>query len=190
MRVSLKNRTSLALLAFWIAFPLWAGEGEYGITVKNAELSRSGEDYVLNADIDFKLSYRAIDALKNSVALYWNYEFTLQEHRSLLWNKTLVDKKIRFRVQHHALMNSYKVRNESSGTTFNAATLEEALERLSSLRNLPVVETTKIADDADYVAALKIHFDRDALPLPLRPVAYMHPQWYLSSDWYSWTLTK
>jgi hypothetical protein len=38
--------------------------------------------------------------------------------------------------------------------------------------------------------AVKVNFDRDALPLPLRPIAYIDPQWYLSSDWTLWPLKK
>ncbi|MEY3760764.1 MAG: hypothetical protein RIR39_2255, partial [Pseudomonadota bacterium] len=37
---------------------------------------------------------------------------------------------------------------------------------------------------------VKVSFDRDALPLPLRPIAYIDPQWYLSSDWTLWPLKK
>ncbi|MDD5114140.1 MAG: hypothetical protein PHC94_08980 [Methylobacter sp.] len=28
------------------------------------------------------------------------------------------------------------------------------------------------------------------MPLPLRPTAYVSPQWFLSSAWYVWSLTN
>jgi len=31
-------------------------------------------------------------------------------------------------------------------------------------------------------------FERELLPLPLRPLAYLNPQWYLSSGWYLWNM--
>jgi hypothetical protein len=68
--------------------------------------------------------------------------------------------------------------------------LQAALDLLSTLRDFPLIEKAKIADKEEYIAGMKVTFERDALPLPLRPIAYMNPQWYLSSDWYVWTLKK
>ena len=36
----------------------------------------------------------------------------------------------------------------------------------------------------------KLQFDGDLLPLPLRPLAYIDKQWFLSSDWTLWSLKK
>jgi hypothetical protein len=190
MRASRKNKAIYLMLFICAFFSLRATADDYGVSVTNANLDISGDIYVLTAAINFKLSNKAIEALKNGVPLFWTYQFTLQEHRSLMWNKNLVDKKIRYRIQYHALLNTYRVRNEDSGAMTNSTSLETALDTLGTIRAMPFVEKNKIAGDEDYVAGIKINFDRDALPLPLRPVAYMNPQWYLSSDWYTWTLKK
>jgi hypothetical protein len=61
---------------------------------------------------------------------------------------------------------------------------------MSVVTDFPLIEQSRIASDKDYLLAVKVNFDRDALPLPLRPIAYIDPQWYLSSDWTLWPLIK
>jgi hypothetical protein len=53
-----------------------------------------------------------------------------------------------------------------------------------------VLDKSVVMPEERYAVGIKVTLDRDALPLPLRPVAYTNPQWYLSSDWTLWPLTK
>jgi Domain of unknown function (DUF4390) len=160
------------------------------VNVKNAETSLLGDDYILSADIDYQLSKKATEALKNGVPLLWTYQFKVEELRELLWNKTILEKNILYRIQYHALLNVYRVKNESNGSVNNFSTLQTALDLLSTLRDYRLIESSKILDSKTYLAKIKISFERDALPLPLRPIAYLNSQWYLSSDWYVWPLKK
>ncbi len=162
----------------------------FGVTIKRAETELAGEEYTLAADIDFLLSEKATTALRSGVSLFWTYQFKLREQRPYFWSSTLVEKSFRYRLQYHALLNIYRVRNESSGVVANFSTLQGALDLLSTLRAFPLVEKTRVTKDDDYNVEMKVNFERDLLPLPLRPIAYVSPQWYLSTDWYTWTLKK
>jgi hypothetical protein len=146
--------------------------------------------YVLSADINYQLSDSAKDALQNGIPLFWTVLVKVQQHRDYLWNKKLLDKEIRYRIQYHALLNMYRVRDESSDAVDNFSTLSAALHAMSTIRNIPIMDKADIASDTDYSVGVKVRFERDALPLPLRPIAYINPQWYLSSDWYLWSLKK
>ena len=190
MRVSLNNKTFVLLCFIASLMPASVYSDSPGVTVKNAETSLLGGDYVLAADIDYQLSDKATQALRNGVSLFWTYQFKVQEQRNYLWNKTLVEKSVRYRIQYHALLNMYRVRNESNGAVDNFSTLQAALDSLSTVRNLRLIEKAKISNKEEYIAGMKVTFERDALPLPLRPIAYINPQWYLSSDWYTWSLKK
>jgi hypothetical protein len=164
--------------------------GEFAAEVKQSEITLQDDSYVLSADIVYQLSDKAKDALQNGVPLFWDLQIKLQQQRDVLWNKTLVDTAIRYRLQYHALLNMYRVRNEDSGEIYNFSTLSAALDLMSVLRDFRVIEKTGIAPEQHYLCAVKVNFDRDALPLPLRPIAYIDPQWYLSSDWTLWPLKK
>jgi hypothetical protein len=190
MRESVNIKT-LVLLCFVVSvIPVPVYSNSPGVTVKNAETVLSGEDYLLAADIDYQLSDKATEALRNGVSLFWTYQFKVQEQHDFMWSKTLVEKSFRYRIQYHALLKMYRVINESNGAVDNFSTLQAALDLLSAVRNVRLIEKAKISNKGVYIAGMKVTFERDALPLPLRPMAYINPQWYLSSDWYEWPLKK
>jgi hypothetical protein len=185
-----KFRLLFICLFYLLLWPASVHADEFSVSIKKAELTLREKSYVLSADIDYQLSDRARDALQNGVPLFWIVLVKVQQHRDYLWNKKLLDKEIRYRIQYHALLNMYRVRNESSDTVDNFSTLSAALHAMSTIRNIPIMDKADIASDTDYRVGVKVRFERDALPLPLRPIAYINPQWYLSSDWYLWSLKK
>ena len=164
--------------------------GQFAAEVKRAEITLQGDIYVLSADIVYRLSDKAKEALQSGVPLFWDIQVRLLQHRDVLWNKMLVDTAIRYRIQYHALLNMYRVRNEVDGEVYNFSTLPAALDLMSTISDFPLIEETELASENQYLGALRVSFDREALPLPLRPTAYIDPQWYLSSDWTLWPLKK
>lgn len=161
-----------------------------GVDVKNAVIILQGDSYVVSAEMDYRLSLRAKDALQNGVPLYWDIHIKTLQHRDYLQDKTLMNTTIRYRIQYHALLNMYRVRNEGSGELYNFSTLSGALAVMASLRDFWVMDKAAYLPGKRYTVGIKVTLDRDALPLPLRPVAYTNSQWYLSSDWTLWPLTK
>lgn len=162
----------------------------FGVVVKNAEIVVQNDSYALSADIDYRLSARAKEALQNGVPLYWDIHIKTLQHRDYFWDLTLINTNIRYRIQYHALLNMYRVRNEGSGELYNFSTLSAAQDSMSTIRDFRVLDKTLYVPGKRYFVGIKVTLDRDALPLPLRPIAYTNPQWYLSSDWTLWPLTK
>jgi hypothetical protein len=175
---------------FLWSLPLSGYADEFAAEVKQAEITLQGDNYVLSADIVYQLSEKARDALQNGVPLFWDIQVKIQQQRYVLWNKTLVDIALRYRLQYHALLNMYRVRNEGDGEVYNFSTLSSALDLMSTVRDFRVLEKAGLTPEKQYLCAVRVSFDRDALPLPLRPIAYIDPQWYLSSDWTLWPLKK
>lgn len=163
---------------------------DFATEVKITDVDLKANYYAVSADIFYHLSDNAVEALQNGVPLFWELKIRLNQQRDLLWDKTLVSFNIRYRLQYHALLNMYRVRNEGNNEVYNFSTLPAALEMMSSLRNFRIINQEKILSTKRYNIAIKIDFDRNALPLPLRPVAYLNRAWYLSSDWTLWTLKK
>ncbi|MEI6269128.1 MAG: DUF4390 domain-containing protein [Methylococcaceae bacterium] len=193
MRVSGSSRGFFCRLFCAVLFGLlpFSGYGDdFAAEVTQAEIMSQGEYYVLSADISYQLSKKAKDALQNGVPLFWDLQIKLFQHRDNFWDKTLVDSVIRYRLQYHALLNMYRVRNEGDGEVYNFSTLSAVLELMSAVRDFRLIQKAQLDSQKQYVCAVKVSFDRDALPLPLRPIAYIDPQWYLSSDWTLWPLKK
>jgi hypothetical protein len=194
MRLSVSNKFTLCRALLYCLFvwllPVLSYADSFGVEVKNAGITLQGDNYILSADIDYKLSPRAMEALQSGVPLFWDIHINTLQHRDFLWDKTLINAGIRYRIQYHALLNMYRVRNESSGTIYNFSTLSAAFDLMSGIRDFRVMDKSAVLPEQRYAVGIKVTLDRDALPLPLRPVAYTNPQWYLSSDWTLWPLTK
>jgi hypothetical protein len=183
-----KRKAAIGLLLWgWLA-PAPVSAGPYAAVVKYAELTLQDGEYLLSAEIQYRLSPKARDALKNGVPLFWAVNIRIKRQLDFWWNETIAEKNLRFKIQYQALLNVYRVRNEDSGEGGNFSSLASALDALSTIRYVPIVSKSALAAGERYIAGMRVVFDREMLPLPLRPFAYINPQWYLSSDWYLWNL--
>lgn len=177
----------IILLYFWSSLA-------FATEVKQAQMSLQGERYVLSADLDYQISDQAKEALQNGVPLFWTLHIKVMQQRDISWDKTLASIDIRYRLQYHALLNLYRVvivqPDSPKGDSYNFSTLSAALDLMANLHNLSILDKSEIDAEKYYFMKIKAEFERDALPLPLRPIAYINPQWYLSSDWTVWPLLK
>lgn len=183
-----KRKAAIGLLLWgWLA-PAPVSAGAYAAVVKYAELTLQDGEYSLSAEIQYRLSPKARDALKNGIPLFWAVNIRIKRQLDFWWNETIAEKNLRFKIQYQALLNVYRVRNEDSGEGGSFSSLASALDALSTIRYVPIVSKSALASGEQYIASMRVVFDREMLPLPLRPFAYITPQWYLSSDWYLWNL--
>jgi hypothetical protein len=180
----------LVLLCLYLLLPTQVYAGEFGANIINTNLIQEDGWYKLNADIDFNLSPLAEDALQHSISLVWNVHFELYQQRAYFWDKKVLDYSLTFRVRYHALLKMFQVKNVTNGEVRRFFSQASALKAMGEIRNLKIVQQDKILKPENSYAALKIQFDREALPLPLRPVSYFGSQWQLSSDWLQWPVQK
>jgi hypothetical protein len=182
----------LNLLFCWLIclLPFTAEAQSYAAEIKSAELSTQQGQITLSADFRYQLSPAARSALQNGVPLFWTVRIEVQQERAWLWPQTLATIRIPYRLEYHALLNRYRVKNASKNEAHNFATLPAALESMAALRDFPLISQTALAPEKQIVIGLGISFEREALPLPLRPVAYLDSEWYLSSDWTLLSLPK
>lgn len=164
---------------------------EYGFRILRAELraDESGREYLLDADIDYRFSEPAIDALRNGVTLTLELRVGVKQEQGW-WNSTLLDEKRIFRVRYHALSKLYQMVYENSETPRNFVSINALLEAMGTIRNLPLTPAIIPSRGENYKASLSVALDIEALPLPLRPVAYVSPAWYLDSPIYKWTFVN
>ncbi len=170
--------------------PIIAYGDDFSAEVSHAEVVLQNDDYVLSAQINYHLSEKAKTALQNGVPLYWHFEVKLQQVNGFFGAKSWVVVGKHYRLQYHALLNMYRLKNEDEGVDHNFSSLASALELMSEVTNLPIIKKSELDSEHQYTCLVKLAFERDALPLPLRPFAYIDPQWYLSSDWTEWPLKK
>lgn len=173
----------LLLLAITPAAPA----SEYAAQIRHAELSRVDDTVQIKSHIDYSLSPTAQEALSKGVALEW---LVLVEVRQSEWpwDDVVFSLERPYRLQFHALLNQYAVHDLEHTEMF--LTLHSALSFMSQLQIIVQNDLPQLHPERDHRLAIKAQFQREALPVPLRPFSYLDPQWYLSSNWFLWPIPK
>lgn len=145
--------------------------------------------YLLDADIDYRFSDDALRALSNGVPLTVHLTIEIERLRKWWLNAETATLEQRYSLQYHALSHQYLLRNLNSGAFYSFPHYPAAVKALGTLRDLPLLDSKLILPTESYQASMQVALDIEALPSPLRPLAYITPAWRLQSDWNTWFLT-
>ncbi len=184
--LSINRRFFFLIMSLFLFSEFVHAEG-FSAIVKNVKVKKKEDEYRLNATIDFKLSPIAKEALQKGIALSWIVTIKVQKE-GVLWDSTITVIELSYQIRNHALLNLYSVKKASESHMFS--TLTAALKSMSKIRKLVVIDAQSLQIDERYHLAIKVQFNREELPVPLRPMSYFNPQWMLSSDWSVWQLQK
>lgn len=176
-----------ALLWF---YALTGACADYGFRVLNAELVPVDEQYVLNAEVDYRFSQPVIEALQHGVPLTLVLRLQIKHHRQYWFDDTVLDASRRLHIRYQPLDKSFLMFREGSRVSQNFASLSTLLDMIGIIRGWRVLPVDKIIPGRDYAARLKASLDIEDLPLPLRPVAYASPDWYLGGPWFRWHFAR
>jgi Domain of unknown function (DUF4390) len=180
------GRIGLLLLVFVSGL----GRADDGFMIQRAEVQRRGTDYVLNADIAYRFSPEALEALDNGVPLTIVLQWTIERERTYWWNQQLVADRRKLEIRYHPLGQLYQMSTEESADPQRYASLRALLSALGTIRGLPIVTEDRLEPGASYLISLGVSLDIESLPLPLRPTAYLTPGWHLSSPAYRWSFAR
>lgn len=160
-----------------------------GFEVQAAATSLADDTYQLTARIDYRFGSEVLDALDNGVPLTVHLEVEVQRLRRWWANQTVARLEQRHQLTYHAFSDQYLLRNLNSGDLTIHPTLGLALSALGAVDHFPLVSAARIEPGEEYQVQLRASLDIEALPAPLRPVAYVTPAWRLASEWYICSLT-
>ena len=161
----------------------WAAE----IEVANPQLQAGDDGYVLAADFKFELNPRLEEAVAKGVVLYFVADFELTKARWYWLDEKLVSRSQTYRLSYNALTRQYRL-SAGSGLHQSFATLSDALQVLSRLRNWVIAERGEkgLRAGDTYEAALRLRLDVTQLPKPFQITALGNKDWSLASDWKTW----
>ncbi|MGB1702798.1 MAG: DUF4390 domain-containing protein, partial [Cycloclasticus sp.] len=151
----------ILILILLTSFGTSHAEEKASINIESAELILQDKTYFLNAQIHYHLSDEAIDALHNGISLTFNVDLSITESRKWLWEKYHHQLSFPYQLKYHTLAKTYLVSN--------------------STNDIPV-HALKTNHNLDISASLNAYLDIEALPLPMRPLAYITSGWYLHSN--------
>jgi len=185
-----RRLTWLAALALCLAPLAHARADTEAFHIDRADTNLEGGVYHLNAEISFRFSQDSLEALRNGVPLTIQLDIQVVHQRWWWWDKDVASLVQRYRLQYHALTKRYIVRNLNSGGQHSYSTLGSALHALGDIKMLPILDKNLLAADTSYTVRARVHLDIEALPAPLRPLAYISSGWRLGSKWYAWSLQR
>jgi hypothetical protein len=100
----------------------------------------------------------------------------------------VVDSRLRSQIRYSPLLGTYQVTNLETRQQRSFASRERAIASLGEVRDLLLVRAEALDADEVYRVEMRATLDIESLPLPLRPKAYLSPDWNLSSEWSRWRL--
>ena len=80
------------------------------------------------------------------------------------------------------------LRNVNSGEQASFATVDDALQSMAQVRDVPVLDKNFIEAGRHYDASVRAKIDYGAVPLTVRILMFWVNDWHRESEWYTWTL--
>lgn len=178
---------SLALLILlWFCVP--AAMADFAVRQASARLQNGV--FFVDADIDLEFSDEALEALENGVPLTVAVEVTMRHEDAWFWERAVAKRELSYELRFHPLAGLYTLLDLETGIEERFATRDTAVATLGEQHGIPVVQQDRLETGSDYEMALRAYLDITSLPLPLQPLAYISPGWYLSTGWSRWRLRQ
>jgi hypothetical protein len=156
--------------------------------VRSADLELKDDVFHLNARLDLPVSNAVRRGLADGVPLTVELDLDIERVRQLLPNSRVAELTQRYHLQYNAVSARYILRNDNSGQQESLGTVDAALELLSEVHGLPVLDKSLIAVDRRYEASVRAKVDYGTVPFSLRVLMFWVNEWHRESDWYTWTL--
>ncbi len=194
MSVSQTMRSARLLLlaaafALCIAAPPARADGLEGrFEIRSADLELRDGVYHLNARIELPVSDAVRRGLAEGVPLTLEVDLDVERVRQLLPNSRVAELTERYHLQYNAVSGHYVLRNDNSGQQESLGTIDAALESLSEVRSVPVLDKALLSSDRRYEASVRAKVDFGTVPFTLRVLMFWVNEWHRESDWYTWTL--
>jgi len=144
--------------------------------------------YRLGAHIDFDFNDTLEDALHNGVPLLIELHIEVLRERDLLWPEQVAELRQPFKLEYHALSRRYLVTTFSTGGQHSFRTMDDALNFIGNIYDLPLIDAQLLQKDQRYSVRMRADIDVESLPVPVRLWAYLGSEWSLKSQWYQWPL--
>jgi hypothetical protein len=170
-----------------LCLPPLAAAGE--IEFRRVALTLSEDDWILlDADIGFKLNATVTEALENGVPLTFETHVELRRVKAWLWQPDEVEHRLRTVLRYRPLSGMYELRALHGKERLSFATREAALRTLGNVVAMPIIKRDRLDLEQEYLVRVQVSLDIEALPLPMRPMAYLKRDWSLASEPWEWRL--
>jgi hypothetical protein len=156
------------------------------VTIDFASSTLVDQSYSADAFIDYKFDDEVLTALAHGIPLQIDIFLRIKRSRNWLWDPVVRDETISYKLQRLALSDHYLLTNLNGENKEQFQYLDEALRTLGTISKHFLFDHSTIQSESSYIGFIKSELNIEALPPPLRPMAYFSPQWQVESKWYEW----
>lgn len=144
---------------------------------------------VMDTNIEYGFSEDALEALDNGVPLTLEVHVRLRSANAWIWDRSLVDQRLRYVIRYKPLSERYLVSRLPSDRGRTYVTRDAAIAALGEIEGLQLVSAERLQEEeGPFEVHIRASLDIEELPLPLKPMAYLYPSWKLSTGWTKWPL--
>lgn len=189
------TRSPLALIcAASLLLPLASGrvaaKASAPFGIRTAYVQLVDDVYLLNARLQLPLNDRLREALRDGVQLRLELELEVTGTRRYWLDEGVASLRQLYQLQYDAVSDRYLVRNLNSGEQNSFPTLEAAVEHLSHVSGLPVLDRALTESGRRYEFHLRVTRDLGDIPDTLRVLMFWTDDWHRASEWYTWPLLQ
>ncbi len=174
------------LLCLFCAGPLAQEE----IVVEQVSTELSGDDYYLDARVDFNLDDDLLEALDHGMELDVRIIVRVREKRKWLWDRVYKETKIKFKLDHLPLSDVYIITDVRKSEQRQFDTLENALKYMGKVDRHLLLNTGEITGGPKLGGLIKGVINVKDLPQPMKPVAFLINKWRSDSGWHKWIISQ
>ena len=184
LHVGLKRTAALAL-GLLLACVAVAQQDRFSL--RNAFVEPVGGVWQLNAIVELGLSPAAEEALAEGIPLTLLLEIQITKERRFLPDTEVASLEQRWRLAYDALSDRYVVTNLNSRAQSTFPALPEALDYLSNVRGLPLIDEPLLEAGVRHEVSLRASVEIGGLPGAVKLLIFWR-EWSRSTDWYTWSV--
>ncbi len=181
-----KSASSRVLLPALLLLLVSAAAVRAEFSVRKVEVENDRDRLLISADMELGLTAEVEAAVNNGVPIVLLTRIALVRD-GLFWNHEIDQVTTRARLRYHALSDHYVVDTSDSEGIEMFRSVDDALRRIGTLRGISLAMPGPTSKPT-YSLAVRSRLDIDALPGPLRPMAFLSSDWRLDSNWTRWRI--
>ena len=177
----------LCFLATMVPVSVWA---DTRIAVTSASVALDEGIYDLDARVDLEIPEAGRRAIDAGLTLEFRYQVEIARVRRYLPDDGVAGLEQTFELSYHALSQRYLVRNLNTGEQHDHGTLQGALDRMSEVRGLPLLDSTLLDPKSTYEIRVRAALVLRTAPDTLSWLLFWTDDWSATSEWFAWTLRR
>jgi len=165
-----------------------AVHAETTLIIRDGELKLGENVYELDTSLVIELDEGARRAIEGGLTMRLDYEIGISRIRNYLPDDGIASLVQSYELNYHALSQRYLVRNLNTGEQQDFGSLQGALDRVSELRGLPILDSALVEEGPTYEGRIRAVLDLNTAPDALGWLLFWTDDWSQESEWVVWTL--